>query len=828
MATFIGTADPDTLIGGAEDDLIRGLGGADALNGRDGNDTVQGDAGNDTIYGGDGDDLLEGGTGVNLLNERVSTGNDTLLGGDGPDELWGGPGNDRLVGGAHVDGLYGDDGNDTLDGNSHSDVLSGGDGNDWLLGGGGGDFLLPGRGSDTVEGGDGTDTLVLTPDHLPFSRLHDPDFSVEDLGNWIRLRGTEAETGAEGLLVSKTVERVAFREDAIGGGLDILLSRLLDLDSLPRDDYAGDRSTAGRIAVGGSVTGEIEIDMDVDWFAITLQAGQRYRIDVSSPSADDPVFNGIYDADGTLLPGTTNDDGPVTLDSLVWFTPAATGTYYMSPGVLYGSGEYTLSVTAIVDDIGDTPATAVPLAVNGTASGRIETPGDTDWFAIELQAGQDYRLEVDADFHFLTRHAGVFDGAGTLIPGTDSAAALFGFGLLTAQDFTAPTTGTFYLAAGSRQNDTGGYSVRATHLVDDHGADIASAGQITVGGPAVSGGIQRLDDQDWFAVDLLAGQSYRAVMSTNGNWENGDLPTPQILGVFAPDGQAIPGAGDNPRTYWQAADSLFTASQTGTHHIILAGDGLYGAYSLEVVQRVTLLGTADRDWLSLPGTGPVDLAGVQGGGGVDMLSMAGLDAAIYANMATGELRSLFSAAPIDLVMEDIEQVTGTAHDDWFVGSDRSEQFRGLGGRDLFVDGGAGLDQYDGGAGRDQLSYLGADSGVAVSLLRGLGWSGDAAGDHIRRIEDVTGSAHDDFFWGDHQVNWLNGRWGDDTLVGNGGNDVLIGDLGTDVALYGGNRADYTITGDSTRAEVIAQTTGEGHDILIGVEVLRFADGELIL
>jgi hypothetical protein len=45
------------------------------------------------------------------------------------------------------------------------------------------------------------------------------------------------------------------------------------VDDLPEDDYSGDPSTTGTVAVGGSVTGAIEIVSDHDWFAVTLTAG---------------------------------------------------------------------------------------------------------------------------------------------------------------------------------------------------------------------------------------------------------------------------------------------------------------------------------------------------------------------------------------------------------------------------------------------------------------------------------------------------------------------------------------------------------------------------
>ena len=44
------------------------------------------------------------------------------------------------------------------------------------------------------------------------------------------------------------------------------------------DDYLGAEETTGTVAVGGSVTGNLEVDNDVDWFRVQLEEGKSYRI----------------------------------------------------------------------------------------------------------------------------------------------------------------------------------------------------------------------------------------------------------------------------------------------------------------------------------------------------------------------------------------------------------------------------------------------------------------------------------------------------------------------------------------------------------------------
>ena len=116
------------------------------------------------------------------------------------------------------------------------------------------------------------------------------------------------------------------------------------------DDFTSNTSTNGTVAVGGSVTGEIEKSFDLDWFAVTLKAGKTYRIDLEptptgSSALSDPYLRGVYDADGNLISGTTNDDFGMGYNSRVDFTPTADGTYYVVAGA-HGNreGAYTLSV----------------------------------------------------------------------------------------------------------------------------------------------------------------------------------------------------------------------------------------------------------------------------------------------------------------------------------------------------------------------------------------------------------------------------------------------------------------------------------------------------
>ena len=77
-----------------------------------------------------------------------------------------------------------------------------------------------------------------------------------------------------------------FRPDCSSGSslVNTILSRgdvytfvLTDITD-SEDDYLGAEETTGTVAVGGSVTGNLEVDNDVDWFKVRLEEGKSYRV----------------------------------------------------------------------------------------------------------------------------------------------------------------------------------------------------------------------------------------------------------------------------------------------------------------------------------------------------------------------------------------------------------------------------------------------------------------------------------------------------------------------------------------------------------------------
>ena len=127
-----------------------------------------------------------------------------------------------------------------------------------------------------------------------------------------------------------------------------------------------DKLAAVKVAVGSSVTGEIEEVLERDWFAIEMKAGTTYQIDLKGKSTGDgtlvnPVLDNVFNSKGHLhYPFTGSDANMKVWDSgtgyndRAVFTPDADGIWYFDVIANYWDGTehrgtYTLSVEEVVD-----------------------------------------------------------------------------------------------------------------------------------------------------------------------------------------------------------------------------------------------------------------------------------------------------------------------------------------------------------------------------------------------------------------------------------------------------------------------------------------------
>ena len=125
-----------------------------------------------------------------------------------------------------------------------------------------------------------------------------------------------------------------------------------------------------------------------------------------------------------------------------------------------------------------------------------------------------------------------------------------------------------------------------------------------------------------------------------------------------------------------------------------------------------------------------------------------------------------------------DKLKGGDGDDTLKGGKGKDKVKGNDGDDL-LSGGKGKDVIHGGSGVDTLTYESSNGKVKINLGKAKQKGGDAEGDKLKSIENVTGSDGNDTLVGDGGANVLDGGKGRDKLLGKGGADTLIGGEGND-------------------------------------------------
>ena len=171
----------------------------------------------------------------------------------------------------------------------------------------------------------------------------------QDLGDWESTRGDAFGPGQPGMPATMSATDLQVL-DILGWTPTSPTTRFVPA----ADDFANTLSNSsspiGAVAVGGSAAGTLQQAGDRDWFAVQLQAGGTYVLNMNGhPSGLGTVGDAylrLRDASGALL--ASNDDiiDGHEPDSRILFTASTTGTYYLEAGgFLDGyAGTYRLSV----------------------------------------------------------------------------------------------------------------------------------------------------------------------------------------------------------------------------------------------------------------------------------------------------------------------------------------------------------------------------------------------------------------------------------------------------------------------------------------------------
>ncbi len=302
------------------------------------------------------------------------------------------------------------------------------------------------------------------------------------------------------------------------------------------------------------------------------------------------------------------------------------------------------------------------------------------------------------------------------------------------------------------------------------------------------------------------------------------------------------GDGGNDTLYGDAgSDSLDGSAGDDSLYGGLDNDHLEGGDGLDRLEgeagNDTLRGGGGNDTL-LGGAGDDQIFGdagddtviaddgndtISGGAGIDIVDYSASTAAINVDLSTGVASGGFADGDR---LSGIENLIGTDFGDNLRGNAADNSLDSGSGDDTLF-GGAGADHLVGGLGNDTADYLGATTGVTVALGdiggignvadgKGEGTAGDAAGDILEGIENLSGSNFGDILHGDNGRNIIFGQDGNDMIYGHGGSDFLFGGAGDDHIeagsegdrLYGGAGNDHLVGGAGDDVYYFGNDTGQ--------------------
>lgn len=439
------------------------------------------------------------------------------------------------------------------------------------------------------------------------------------------------------------------------------------------DDFADSLTDTlavfGSVAVNGSSTGALEVAGDHDWFRVQLVAGVTYTIKVTGAvgaggSLSDPYLR-LHNSAGTML--AQNDDivAGYNPDSLLTFTPTASGTYYINAGAYNDLSAGTYRVTVSTSGVVGPPE----IAVSGNGINIVDndkSPNPTDH----------------------TNFGNVDLG---------SAGAV--------RTFTVTNTGLGELTTAN--------------LVVPAGFSIVKG----FSGPIAPGGF----DTFQIRLDATSTGTKSGQISFTNNDSNESLFNFSITGVVAPvpvngddnDNVFLATANAEPFFGFGGIDTVSYANAPAVSGVngvavsLLAPAKNTGFAARDTFDSIeNLIGSAFKDKL-VGDAGNNILEGgsggdaLDGGKGIDTASYAGSMAGVVADMTNGRNNTGDAAGDS---YKNIENLTGSSFDDVLTGNKLANVIQGGAGNDTLI-GSAGPDTLFGQLGNDVFKFLGLKDGT---------------------------------------------------------------------------------------------------------------------
>ncbi|MEX5282167.1 MAG: hypothetical protein NW700_11475 [Nitrospiraceae bacterium] len=842
-SSITGTADQDFLFGADPNETISGLDGDDFLDGR---------AGADTLIGGAGDDVYLVDNELDSIIEEASAGIDSVTS------------TANFVLPAHVENLtlqisgefvvperdailgIGNALDNTLTGNENDNVLDGKDGDDVLSGGDGeqgeGGFIP--SGNDVLIGGSGNDTYLVNEfggiDTI-IDRATVGEGNVVSFGEGIFV-GSLALGVADGRLLihygeegdllrlsnfsaddpygSHAVETFRFADGTVLSYQQVI-DRGFDLVGTSDDDtitgtnvvdrivgLEGDDVLQGRagndVLTGGAGNDTLRGGTGDDRYIFNLGDG----VDTIEDMAVSGEGNRIQFGAGIALADLTLVQGQNTLTIQVGTGGDAIHLTNFDPTGVNGS--LVVETLVFADNSEVSLASLLTPTITGTEGDDV-LYGTNDAEIIDALGGNDYAEGRGGNDQVIggDGHDQLFGNSGndTLMGGAGND-RLYGeyaydIGDTPGNDVLDGGTGDDYLQ-GDAGNDTLLGGEGNDGLAGGDGDDVLTGG---AGNDSLNGGA---------GADSLDGGE-------------GD----DVLTIDSADTSVGGGAG---------RDVLFVQGAGGVTVDLSTFEEVYGGAGNDVFTNSTPATTAA---LYVEGRGGNDQ--ITGGDSPDQLFGNSGDDALIGGAGNDRLYGEYAYDIGDTPGHDVldggdgddylqgdagnDTLLGGAGNDGLVGGDGADTIIGGAGNDTLV-GGAGADALDAGDGDDILHVDSADTsilaGAGADTLWVQGTTGVTLDIGVASVETVYGSTGDEVFTngtpattaalyvegrggndtivGGDAVDWLDGGEGNDNLTGNGGNDRLYGYAGHDT-LSGGLGADY-LNGDVGNDTL---TGGEGDD-----------------
>lgn len=398
--------------------------------------------------------------------------------------------------------------------------------------------------------------------------------------------------------------------EAKGTGSNIGTYRII-----AEQEGGSDIARAMPVAIGTRLDAEIDTNGEIDYYKISVLNNRSYQINMIVTGGVGTLGDTsltIRDAANAAVTPTATASG--TADYITRWEPGSSTDYYLDAranGAI--NGTYRLVVEL---EGGPTRAKAMPVEIGSSTEARIDGATEIDFYKVSLTNGMSYLFKMVAggsngtltDSSITMQDAsGTLTNSGTTITasGTSGTNPNYSF------RWTSNATADFYVRAASANSATGTYMFVAEL---EPGTTTTNAMAIAVDSSVV-GTIDDGGDQDWWAVELIEGNTYDIKMEAADSG-NGTLSDAYINGIrnisnvvqtgTTQDGGTAAGLtgdawviGFSPTvtgTYFiQAENGGGTTTATGTYKLSVTQTNVPAPQPMQMESSVTLTGMATLD-----------------------------------------------------------------------------------------------------------------------------------------------------------------------------------------------------------------------------------------